>query len=341
LIAWVHEYGKIDTADAAELAIWKILQRYEYQHVRKLSKGGATTQRHNIGILRDLVGDVPVADFRAAVQREVVEVMKSRGWSDGYIKRIFGTAYAALNWAHQNDEIDRMPPKLRLPGGGRREFVPTPKQLAALWDELTEDHMRMFFILSLSTAGRKAAVLELTRFQCDLDHGLIDLNPVCRTQNNKRRAIVPATNLARQWIETIPTGHLITWRGKPISDVKISWRAARERVGLPMEFSPHTLRHTVATWCRMHGVDSWCTAALGGWREAGANTVERYAKYDPEYFQPAIEAIEELFEAIADEAEAPLNPSYRASNVRDVWKIGAGDEIRTHDLNLGKVSLYP
>jgi len=339
LIAYVHEHGKIDTTDAAELAIWEILQRYEYQHVRQLTKNSAVTQRHNIGIMVDIVGDLPIAEFRAAKQREIVELMKERGYSDGYIKRIFGTTYAALSWTHQNDDIDRLPPKLRLPGGGRREFVATPAQLAAMWDELREDHMRMFFILSLSTAGRKSAILELTRFQCDMERGLIDLNPPGRAQNKKRRAVVPMTRLARAWISTVPAGPLVTYKGRQIQDVKIGWRAARERAGLPLAFSPHTIRHTVASWCRMQSLESWRVAALGGWREAAANTVEVYAKFDPGYFKPVIDAIDRLLEEVATEAKTSLNPSHRASNVRGVWKTGAGDEIRTHDPNLGKVKI--
>ena len=34
-----------------------------------------------------------------------------------------------------------------------------------------------------------------------------------------------------------------------------------------------------------------------------ADTVERYAKFDPEYFEPVIKSIDRLFEAIASEAK--------------------------------------
>ena len=188
LIAYVHEHGKIDTDRADELRLWEILQRYSYQHVRHLSRVSATRQRHNLDMMRKFAGDIGVAEFRLARQAEIVSQMKAAGHSDGYIKRIFSATYAALKWAFDNEEVDRIPPRLKLPSGGSREYVATPVELAALWDELAEDHLRMFFVLALSTAGRKSAILELTRFQCDLDRGLIDLNQPDRSRNKKRRA---------------------------------------------------------------------------------------------------------------------------------------------------------
>lgn len=341
LIAYVHEFGKIDTTRADELRLWEVLQRYSFQHVRHLSKRSAESQRHNLDMMRKLAGDIGVVEFRLSKQAEIVGALKAAGYADGYIKRIFSATYAALKWAFDNEEVDRIPARLKLPAGGAREYVATPAALAALWDELAEEHLRMFFVLALSTAGRKSAVLQLTRFQCDLARGLVDLNQPDRTRNRKRRAIVPMTRVARAWIAAAEDGPLVAWHGKPIADVKIGWRAARERAGLPAALSPHALRHTVASWCRMQSVDSWKIAALGGWREPGAGTVDRYAKYDPEYFRPVIAAIDNLFDAIAESAKTGLNPHQRASDVRESLETGAGKGIRTPDPHLGKVMLYP
>ena len=340
LIAYVHEHGKIDTDKAHELALWEILQRYEYQHARHLpTRAGKATLMHNIAVMREFAGDVPVAEFKLAKQEEIVRRMKARGWSDGYVKRIFTTTYAALRRAYRNEEIDRIPAKLPLPSGAARRYFATPLELARLWDALTEPHLKMFFILSLSTGARPGALLELSRFQCDFERGLINLDPPDRARNKKRRPTVPMTAFARAWIVGAEEGRLISYKGRAVTDVKAAWRRARLRVGLSAGLSPVALRHTVASWLRSQGVDKWRVEALGGWSDT---TADAYAKYDPTYFGPVVSALERLFEEIEKEAKSSLQPPRTCeSRARLVWKNGAGEANRTPDPNLGKVMLYP
>ena len=319
LIDYVMAHGRIGETRPEQLALWEVLQRYYFQHVRhKPTMASKQTQRSALDKMRELAGDIAVSEFRLAKQEEIVRVMKAADHSDGYIKRIFSATYAALNWAYNHEEIDRKPPSLKLPSGGRREFVATPAQLAALWDELTQEHLRMFLILAIATGARAGTVVELTTFQCDLENGLINLNPPGRTQTKKRRPIVPMTDLARQWIQTAPPGRLITWNGKPVRHVQTSWDAARKRADLPPGLNRHAIRHTVASWCRKEGVEKWLMDAFFGWE--GAGMADRYAKYDPTYFKPVIEALDRLFEAIAERAEPPLQPKLRVTDVGMTFK---------------------
>ncbi|MDB5369807.1 MAG: hypothetical protein JWP20_1365 [Roseomonas sp.] len=55
----------------------------------------------------------------------------------------------------------------------------------------------MFLVLLIGTAGRPQAVLELTRFQCDLERGTINLNTPGRVQTKKRRPILPMASFLR------------------------------------------------------------------------------------------------------------------------------------------------
>ena len=81
-------------------------------------------------------------------------------------------------------------------------------ELAALWDAADPPHLRMFLLLLRGTAGRPAAVLKLTREQCDLDRGLIDLNPPGRAQTKKRRPVVLMPDFLRPWILQAVAGPL-------------------------------------------------------------------------------------------------------------------------------------
>ncbi len=347
LIAWVLEHGKIGEAAAEKLTMATVMQRYYLQHGQHLPYAGRYTQRRCLEIMTELTADengesIPVAAFNIAKQHEIVRKMKERDYSEGYIKRVFGAARSALNWAFKNEELDKLPAPISLPDSQPREFVATPEQLAKLWDELDEPHLRMFFILAISTGARHRAILELTKFQCDFERSLIDLNPPGRERTNKRRAQVPMTSLARQWIETVNAGPLVHVKGRPItSSIRKGWNAARDRAELPAALTPHAIRHTIATWCRIQSVPDWLVETFCGWREPGRRTVERYAKYDPTYFQPVIDALDRLFEDIAKRAETGLNPPLRASSVLDESESGGRTWFRTTDLYHVKVALYP
>ena len=97
-------------------------------------------------------------------------------------------------------------PFLSVPEGQPRERVLTVGEMARLWDAAEQSHLRMFLLLLLGTAARPEAVLQLTRFQCDLERRLIDLNPPGRVQNKKRRPVVPMPDFLAPWIEAAGAG---------------------------------------------------------------------------------------------------------------------------------------
>ena len=69
-------------------------------------------------------------------------------------------------------------------------------------------------------------------------------------------------------------------------------------------------------------------------------TSPRSAPFDPSYLTHAKVAIDNYFEQLR--VTPPVaNHNRNATTPVIKGKIGAGDEIRTHDPNLGKVVLYP
>jgi integrase len=71
-------------------------------------------------------------------------------------------------------------------------------------------------------------------------------------------------------------GYVIHVNGKPIQDIKKAFRGACERAGLAVsgreKVTPHTLRHTAATWLMQAGVDMWEAA---GFLAMSMETLER------------------------------------------------------------------
>ena len=310
LAEWVISHGRVGERSAESVALAEIFQRYFSQHAVHLPGKGRGVQRRNLEILTEAVGELPLADFKKARQQELVRELTDREYSIGYIKRIFSTGYAAIKWAFDNEEIDRMPPRLKLKDSPARTYSASPFELARFWDAINSDYLRMYFILALSTAARPSAIIELTKFQIDLKLNVIHLNQEGRAQNNKRRPSLPMTSIALEWVKWWDAAPLVSANRKtPLNNIFAPWRKCRREAGLPEEFTPHAIRHTIATEFRRQGVPKWEADGFGGWRSAGGQTSERYAHVDPEYLTNALAAIENLFSDIAEIAETSLYPT--------------------------------
>ncbi len=163
---------------------------------------------------------------------------------------------SCLNWAEKRKVISEAP-YVWIPSKGHpRNKVLSEAEFLKLLDSAGMPHVRLFMILCLVTAGRRTAILELTWDRVDFEAGTIDLrlaselDPMSKA-SQKGRALVPMNNLARAALqEARPaalSGHVIEWNGEPVRNVGKAFRAAVARAGLE-GVTPHTIRHTAATW---------------------------------------------------------------------------------------------
>jgi integrase len=162
----------------------------------------------------------------------------------------------AIKWAHDRGLIVARP-KVWIPSAGRpRSRVLTETEFLAILDGCRQPHVRLFAILLLCTGGRHTAVCELTWDRVDFDQGEIDLrtpgtvDPMSK-RHRKGRAIVAMNALARAALTEAKAGALtdrvVEQHGKGLKTVKEGFKAACERAGVD-GVSPHTLRHTGASW---------------------------------------------------------------------------------------------
>jgi integrase len=186
LAEWVTRNVALRREQPRDVPIAVVFARYYEKHAQ--SAIGADIQRGN---LRTMLGVLPegitVAELNLEAQRAAVTAL-SRRYAPATVKRIFGATKAAVTWAWKNGELDRPIPFASLPDGPNRERALSVKELARLWDTEMSEHVRMFLVLLLATSGRPQAVLQLTRFQCDLDRGTINLNPPAAGRPPPRRA---------------------------------------------------------------------------------------------------------------------------------------------------------
>lgn len=83
-------------------------------------------------------------------------------------------------------------------------------------------------------------------------------------------------------------GYILHINGKRIGNIKGAFAGACKRAGIE-KASPHTLRHTAATWLMQSGTDLW---QASGFLAMSRETLERvYGHHHPDYMRGAAEAL--------------------------------------------------
>lgn len=213
-----------------------------------------------------------------------------RGRSAGTVRRELGVLRAAINYAFKEGRIARSVP-ISLPEApeSKDRWLTRGEAArlleAALSSAKARFYLPLFILIGLRTGKRKEAILSLQWQQVDLDRHRIDWNPPGRVRTKKRRPRNPIPvrllpHLRRARLRGSDSGYVIHNNGVPIKDIKRSFAQACARAGLK-DVTPHTLRHTCATWLMQHRVDKW---EVCGFLGMTMETLERiYGHHHPDF----------------------------------------------------------
>lgn len=220
-----------------------------------------------------------------------------RGRSTGTVRRELGVLRAAVNYAHQTGRLTRAV-AVELPDrpDGRERWLTRSEAACLLNESLCSEKVRLylplFILIGLYTGRRKDAILSLRWNQVDLDAGRIDFEQPGRKKNKKRRGLIPIPprlmpHLRRASFRGGDLGYVINRNGKRLGDIRKGFDAACDRAGLS-DVTPHTLRHTCATWLAQSGVPIWEAA---GYLGVTVQTFERtYGHHHPDFMSQAAQA---------------------------------------------------
>lgn len=264
---------------------------------------GVDAQRYAYAKLKAHFGHLAIADIMPGDVTAYVEARRAGRLGRPSVNHTISRELSVLNAAiHHAVKAKRLPkaeqPFIKLPG------VSEPRDRWLTFDEadalLTAalaaprcgdrlPRIYRFVALALNTAGRKAAVLELTRGQVDMVGGMIHLNPAGRSQTKKRRARVPISDALRPVLERTmretpdqPGASLLDHDGC----IRTAFEGAVDRAGLGRDVTPHVLRHTKATWMAQAGISFFEIAGVLG---DSVETVQRtYAHHHPDFLRDAI-----------------------------------------------------
>jgi integrase len=97
----------------------------------------------------------------------------------------------------------------------------------------------------------------------------------------------------RRWKDRgISKQHFVEWHGKPVLSVKTACGTAVRLAKLAIDdgnVTPHTLRHTAATWLMQNAAPMWEAAGFLGMSEKTLRDV--YGHHHPDYLRSAAVAI--------------------------------------------------
>ena len=210
--------------------------------------------------------------------RTVVEVTKQacklyskvRSRSANTIRRELSVLRAAINFAHEEGRITRpVHVELPEPPESRKRWLSRQEAARLIRKSRTPAarlYLPQFILLGLYTGRRKEPILSLRWPQVDLKAGLIDFEIPGRKATKKRRGTVRISSrllphLKRLRKRGTDLGYVLHINGKRIKDIKKGFEAACKRAGLD-EVTPHTLRHTAATWLMQRGTPTWEAAGF-------------------------------------------------------------------------------
>jgi len=313
LAEWIVNNQVLRKERPQEILVETVLLRYYEGHAKNIRSAEAS--RFAMAKWSTFFAEQVVSDINPTSIDGFIDSLRSQGCSEGYIGRILGVGKAALNRAYKLGEIASVPYVKSGSKGRTRERILSITETAQLFDAVESDHMLMYLIIAFNTLARPEAILQLKRFQIDLNNRLVTLNPHGREQTKKRRPTLPITDTLFPWLEQAKTDVLVCWRGKPIKAVRKGFKLIRERAGLDSSVTPYTIRHTMATELRRRGVQEWELAGFLG--HSSGSVTERYAKFAPDYMSNARIAIDDYFIELQPHVKRTLvfNKSQRVNRV--------------------------
>jgi integrase len=302
----------------AELA--KLRDRFKVTEDHEDTIPGIRKFKKRIGRLNDWWGAKMLADVDGEQCRQYAKERGNKGGS----RRDLEDLRAAINH-HSAEGYHRGIVKITLPAKGepRDKWLTRSDAAKLIWtcwryreiqkmsrgpmkgqkvatDKRPLRHLARFILIGIYSGSRAGAIAAASpipavgRAFVDLDRGIYYRRRQGDARTNKRQPPVPIpprllVHLRRWHRLDSHARHFVEFNGMPVTSVKTAFKSAVRLAGLGTGISPHTLRHTAATWLMQRGADPWQSAGyLGMSLEVLLNT---YGHHHPDYLADAVEKI--------------------------------------------------
>jgi integrase len=321
--------------------------------------GGQFEIEARIGRLNEFWGGKTLSKVNA---QSCAAYAKHRG-NRGGARRDLETLRAAINH-HAKEGFHRGVVRVSLPSKGEaRDRWLTRKEAAALiwhcWryrekqtihtgtskgDPVNTSrrplrHIARFLLIGLYTGTRAGAIASASPFAetghsyVDLEHGIFYRKPIGKRATKKRQTPAPIpprllTHLRRWKNRKLIVNCFVEFNGKPVKSVKSGFKSAVKLAGLVGKVTPHTLRHTAATWLMQRGVPLWEAAGFLGMSPEVLQ--ETYGHHHPDYLRGAAVAIGQKgrFVSVVESVVGLTGDRNGEKNANDFWSEWQDSNLR-------------
>jgi integrase len=236
---------------------------------------------------------------QSAVDRACIALCRPEAAPGTKLRNVITPLRAVLTHSARRGWCDL--PAIETPKGAsgvKRTRWLTPDEFTRLRDAAAP-HLRPLIVFMVCTGARVGSeALELRWSDVDLEHA----RALLRDTKNGRDRLVDLPPAAIAALSAMPgregnpqavvfprhDGIAYAEREGAGGQVKTAWATARRGAALGSDVTPHTLRHTWATWHYALHRDLLRLKADGDW--SSVSLVERYAKLAPETMAPGIRA---------------------------------------------------
>jgi integrase len=243
-----------------------MLIAYGNEHVPHTKS--AKNVSYNIGNIGKWWSDKRLNDVTAKNCRAYAASKRTGG-----ARRDLETLRAAIGyWHREHGPLPTIPavvlPKKSEP---RDRWLTRSEAARLLWAARHTPHLARFIIIGLYTGSRSGAIRAAKWSWVDFSASTMRRRAPGEAEDRRKRT--PLVRLSprllahlRRWYrldkerKTLPIVH---YNGQAVKKLRRSWDSAVNRAGLE-DVTPHTLRHTKATWLMQDKVDFWQAAGFLG-----------------------------------------------------------------------------
>jgi integrase len=266
-----------------------VLLAYGKEHVPH--KRSSKNIDYTIGNLGRWWSDKTVADVTSGNCRKYAASKSAPA-----ARRDLETLRAAIGYWHKEyGPLDKVP-VITLPGKSEpRDRWLTRKEARRLRHAAAATpHLYRFIVIGLLTGSRSGAIFALRWDWIDFKTGIMLRRPP-KTAEDSRKKTPPVRmgralmRLLKRWKrmdKDLKCPFVVHYDGQPVSRIKRTWAKACKKAKLK-DVTPHTLRHTRATWLMQAGVTPWEAAGALGMTPSILETV--YGKQHPDWQKRAAE----------------------------------------------------
>jgi integrase len=157
----------------------------------------------------------------------------------------------------------------------RQRWLTRSEAARLLWAAWRREgrHVARFILVGLYTGSRAGVIASASfrpmagRAYVDTAAGVLHRRPGGERDTKKRRPPAPLSDRLLCHLERWKrneAAYVVSWRGRPVASARKAFQRSAVAAGLGPDVTPHTLRHTAATWGMQAGADPWKLAGLLG-----------------------------------------------------------------------------